>query len=311
MARKNASPAPEPETTEETEVTATEAEATPVEDAVKEPVDLTAFYEAANELADTADETNGQPTDEAIEKMNAAFRALPAGKEGRLAGKEWLFEQVKIALDAADIPRARSFTAAHENVSAAKGGGSAKEPVNPTQAFVEKVASLFIATELAQDSFLPENLDEGWQEKLTELTEAESTSEAVQAWKEYSELEGDEKAEATEPDVPGFVKAAFKMASTKVVRRGGGGGRPANVYDGPKRSIRKHIDEAFADKESGAFLKVGEIAKFKSEEYGDDNPSSGAVNAHLFPSREGAEPRVTDDWKAAEDSDGHKGAVKL
>ena len=52
-------------------------------------------------------------------------------------------------------------------------------------------------------------------------------------------------------------------------------------YSGPRRSITRHITEAFAEHPVGTFLPVGEIRAFESSEYGSDLPSAGAISAAL------------------------------
>ncbi|WP_329101716.1 DUF262 domain-containing protein [Micromonospora sp. NBC_01699] len=50
-----------------------------------------------------------------------------------------------------------------------------------------------------------------------------------------------------------------------------------------RRDIAAHIVSAFAAVPPGAFLTVGEIRSHRSEEYGDEFPSAGAIAARLFP----------------------------
>lgn len=49
-----------------------------------------------------------------------------------------------------------------------------------------------------------------------------------------------------------------------------------------KRSIVSHVTEWANSVESGKFATIAQIAAFRSDEYGTDNPSNGAVAAHLF-----------------------------
>lgn len=53
---------------------------------------------------------------------------------------------------------------------------------------------------------------------------------------------------------------------------------------GTRRDIGAHIVSAFEGLPEGAFLTVGQIRSHRSEEYGDEFPSAGAISARLFPS---------------------------
>lgn len=51
-----------------------------------------------------------------------------------------------------------------------------------------------------------------------------------------------------------------------------------------RRDIGAHIVSAFEGMPEGGFLTVGQIRSHRSEEYGDEFPSAGAISARLFPS---------------------------
>ena len=51
-----------------------------------------------------------------------------------------------------------------------------------------------------------------------------------------------------------------------------------------RRDIGAHIASAFAELPDGTFLTVREIRRHRSDEYGDEFPSAGAISARLFPS---------------------------
>lgn len=66
-----------------------------------------------------------------------------------------------------------------------------------------------------------------------------------------------------------------------------------------RRDIAAHIGSAFFSQPSGAFLTVNEIRNHRSEEYGDEFPSAGAISARLFPATgrctvSGVEPGVNE-----------------
>ncbi|MBN1091957.1 DUF262 domain-containing protein [Blastococcus sp. TML/M2B] len=59
---------------------------------------------------------------------------------------------------------------------------------------------------------------------------------------------------------------------------------PAPRSEATRRDIGAHIVSAFAGLPEGAFLTVREIRAHRSDEYGDEFPSAGAISARLFPS---------------------------
>ena len=81
-------------------------------------------------------------------------------------------------------------------------------------------------------------------------------------------------------------------------------------FTGERRDIGVHISAAFANKEAGDFLTVSQIRAARSDEYGDNSPSAGAISARLFPKSgkftvDGIKPSTSTDGKA------NKGAIKL
>jgi hypothetical protein len=118
-------------------------------------------------------------------------------------------------------------------------------------------------------------------EKEADLAPFIAASQATVAQRDTSE--GEDQPEA--PKVPAEVVAAFKFARGAKRRGVGTGNGDRTPHDGPRRDLGKHIAEAFADVESGTFLSVAEIRKFKSSEYEDEPPSAGAISARLFPAK--------------------------
>lgn len=51
----------------------------------------------------------------------------------------------------------------------------------------------------------------------------------------------------------------------------------------PRRNVVAHLEQVFAPLASGTFLTIAQIVKTRSDEYGDDRPSPGAISARLFP----------------------------
>lgn len=57
--------------------------------------------------------------------------------------------------------------------------------------------------------------------------------------------------------------------------------------NGLRRDITAHVAEWCESVENGTFGTIASIAAFRSNEYGTDNPSNGAIAAHLFPMKDG------------------------
>jgi hypothetical protein len=311
MARRgNTTEAPTQEQvpTPEVEDTNTEAEGTEPEAPKTEPeVDLTDFQSAVATAFehDGRDTTTGELPVAAIEPVNVEYRKLD-GTKAKNKAKTWLENQMKAALmgegeyDSPNLPDARSFVQIKDGLTAAKSGGSAeKAPADPAAAWVNRQASLTLATMIV-GADKPEV--EGDRDLAAEAQSlADSLTEQVNAYRAWAANEAEDKGDA--PEVSAVVKSAIKLSTGKAAGRTGGGSS-----GGVRRDVGKHIASAFAGVESGTFLSVAAIAKHKSEEYGDDHPSQGAVQARLFPSSgkctvEGVVPQDRTD-------DSPRGAVK-
>lgn len=317
MARRSASatpteaPAEVPtEATEEAPVTAVTEDA-PTEAATEAPAeapkasapefDLSDFNAAVSVAVEAKDTTTGELAVAAVSPVQEQYRKLD-GVKAKNAAKKVLNDAVKAAMNALDIQTARANMQLLDSMSAAGGGTKTeKAPADPTQAFIDRVAGLRLADTLVEQS-VPEGVSEDWATKVQELVTA--SAEPAQTYLTWLNSDAEDKGD--EPDVSSIVKAAVKLSqgkSAKVgVARATGGG-----FTGERRDIGKHIAEAFAGVESGAFLTVAEIRNHKSEEYGDNPPSAGAISARLFPSSgkctiEGVTP--------GQNEKGNKGATK-
>jgi hypothetical protein len=270
-------------------------------------VDLTAFEAAVNTaVTDTEarDKDTGELPPALIEPVNAEFRKLEGAKAKNKA-RARLNELMKETMNKLDMPLARSYMILTEHLSAGSSGGSSpKAPADPTEAFVQRMVGLQLAVGLAKSN-VPEGVSEDWTEKANALY-GESEAKAI-AYLQWANSSDDDKGE--EPEASAVVKSAVKLAQGKsakvggAVRSGGGGSG-----DGVRRDIGKHIEAAFADVESGTFLTVAQIRAHKSEEYGDNPPSAGAISARLFPnSGKGTSvPGIT----AGHNENNKKGAMK-
>jgi hypothetical protein len=271
------------------EVTATEGEhivnaapaVTPAE------IDLTAFNEAiasviwpqgndddkeiqASESANEA--AGGEPDDEG----KAAVLEAYTGLEGAASKRE--ARNVLQSITTQNMDADLFFTAKKSmlladhivKAKAAKTPAAPKAPVNPTEGFIDHLASLNLAFQFAA-SQTPENVDADWQTKYQAKVDEISPA--------FLQVVATEDRTTENP----IFAASLKLGARKVTKaRVSGSSSPREgVYSGPPRSILKHITEAFAGQPSGTFLKINEISKFESSEYGSDHPSPGAISGRI------------------------------
>lgn len=293
------------------EPTEAPAEVTTTEDpapaSAAEEVDFTEFKAAAEAAVAERDSSTGELPATAVESVVAVYRALP-GVKAKNGAKKILEAGVKSGMEALDIALARAWMQLNESMTAAKEKApkepkAAKAPADPSLAYVDKLASIRLALDLALA-----NPPEGVESDAV----IERVKEAVASSKDNAEaylahINSTEEDKGEEPEVSPIAKAAVRISLGK----GGGlkapkasGGTERKVYEGERRSIPKHIIEAFAGVESGTFLKISEIRSFHSEEYGADQPSAGAINNALFPASgeakiEGVIPGMKDGKRGA------------
>lgn len=293
-------PAPEAEGS-----VATDTEA-PVVEAPKEdkPIDLTAFKEAVASAVAEADDSTGVVPTANIEAVTAEYRKLE-GLKAKNAAKKVVATGMKDEMDSDNLAGARAYLMLQDQaLVAASGGGSKAEkvPADPTEAFVQRVATLQLGYHLATNS-VPEGVTDGWQEKVTEaVNESLAQADAYRAW-----LHNDSEDRGDEPEVTAVVRNAVKLSEGKQARAGSG--QRGASHEGPRRSIESHVVNAFADKEVGTFMKIAEIRNVRSEEYGDNPPSAGAISARLFP--KSGKSSLTKLGIKPTEQDGKKGAVKV
>lgn len=273
------------------EDTATEAPA-----AAEQPIDLTAFTATVDEAVAGRDETTGEVPEALLTSAQTEYRNLD-GLKAKNAAKKLVEERMREAMNQRDISSARAFMLVSDNLTAGASASKEKAPADPKEAFLQRYTSLVLAAQLVAEE-APEGVDPA-------SVNVEDLLESAKALRAYEANEAEDKGDA--PEASPVVKAAVKLATGKSARVGGGS-RAGSTFTGERRDIGKHIAEAFASVEAGQFLTVAEIRKFKSEEYGDNPPSAGAISARLFPTSgkctvEGVEPGQNDK--------GNKGATKI
>jgi hypothetical protein len=279
---------------------------------------ITAFMTKAAEVAETRDRATGEITEEQKGIIKTAYGELPT-TQSRTRARNGLDDAMKKALsEHLDAAQARAYMILGQAVKATSGRSDtvARTPVDPTEAFVARVTAMHLAPNLVE---VPDGIEDNWVKKVQDKSKSlASEVKAYKAWLgEHATWEatpedqrGDEPAA---PEVSDIVVNAHRLArgrvaGTRKAKADGAGTARVSSYTGPRRNVKTHIANAFADKAPGTFMKVSEIAGTPSEEYGDDKPSSGAVSAALFPSN-GKVPQI--DGVEPAEQNGIKGARKV
>lgn len=303
---------PNTEETAVTETAATEnpapAEA-PAEAEAKAPkpeADLSAFHAAVAAAVAESDSDTGTVPEASIAKVTEEYRKLE-GIKAKNEAKKYVNEQMKDAMNSGNLAGARANLQISDEAliaAAAAGHRAERVPADPTEAFVQRVATLNLARNLVS---APEGVSEDWESKVTEMVESsEESAREYLAW-----LEADSESRGNEPDVTSVVRNAAKLAVGKTAKAGTV--RTGGSFTGERRDIGAHILNAFEGKELGTFLSIAEIRNAKSPEYGDQLPSAGAISARLFPKDKDGNPTESSMLKVGIEPttrDGKKGAVK-
>lgn len=290
----------QPEAEVQTEAPVTEqTEAPKAED---KPVDLTAFTQAVNAAVAEADTTTGDVPVASLDAVTVQYRALD-GIKAKNAAKALANDGMKDRMNSNDLGGARAFLNISEKalVAAAGSGSKDKVPADPTEAYVQRVGTIQLAYALAVGT-VPEGVKDNWQELVTELVNG--SNEAAQGYGQW--LSGDAETRGDEPEVSAVVRNAAKLAQGRSAKAGSTRSGGGASFDGPRRDIGKHIANAFESSESGKFLSIAEIRNTRSDEYGDNPPSAGAISARLFPKS----GKVTIEGVTPDTQNGKKGAVK-
>lgn len=252
--------------TEDTAVAVSPETATP-------EADLTAITALAETAIANSDE-HGAPAD--TTPVVEAYRSLDP--KAKRAFRELIKEQAKSALMVKrDADLARGWMTLEQVVGSAT-GKTVSAPVDPTEASIQRGVTFGLAYRLVMGT-LPEGADA---EAVTAAVREQVSAIDLDQVNIYTTwLDSTDEAKGAEPEVSAAIKAAVslsrgKAAKVKVSRSGG-------TSTGERKNTLTHLEQVFADKASGTFMKVSEIANAKSAEYGDESPSAGAITARLFP----------------------------
>lgn len=263
-----------------------------------------AFEAVVNQALASADPTTGTVSETDLEAVSKAYAAVTGGIKYKNAAKKLLDEGMRAALSSTppEYQRAVSLNSMSEKLKTAAPAPRAAAPKqDPKEAAAWRYAALEAAlTAVADLNDADEELD-GWRE-----VEVDDVTDDLAAHVAWSGQDKDDRGDEPSLSVVGALASKLvKQSAGRAARKSGGGAQ----YSGPRRNVGNHIASAFAEVPSGTFLTISEIVKHKSEEYGDDAPSSGAVSARLFPGGdpekcnvEGVTPTTNDDSV--------KGAVK-
>lgn len=266
-------------------------------------------YTAAvkNALAEH-DPSTGSLPEVHLSAVKVAYQAL-AGAKFKKKAKDHLVAELQSAVNSADIFRGMAVmnlsNLVNSTASAPKPPAERK-PVDPAAKFIDELAVLNLAYLLRRND-VPEGVttdgDEGAfakaEAKVADLVES---AEAYVAWvKSTAEDKGDE------PQVDAIVKRAVKASTFKSAgsAKSSTPSAPRVSTGGPRRNVRTHVTQVFADKEAGTVLKVAEIANAKTEEYPDGDCSPGAVSAAL------KSPKGIEGFEKTNDANGNLAARKL
>lgn len=277
----------------------------------KPELDMSVFEAAVQAAVDGRDPSTGTVPDSLAAPVTQAYRDLPVS--GKSKAKTHLIEVMRSGVEGGDLSTAMASMQLQKVLTPAKSSGSStpkepKAPADPNEAVAVQLAVLRTAFGWVKEN-LPEGAEaEAVKAKTDELVEAANGQLADYiAWLNRDEpAEGEE--DQAEPEVSVVTKRAAKLAMSKVkVSTASGRASSGPGYSGPRRNVATHISQVFADKASGDFISITDLANATSAEYGDDHPSPGALAARLFP--KDGDCSLTDVRPAT--VDGKRGAVKI
>lgn len=255
------------------------------EESTKTPEELyQAFKDSLEHAFENADESTGTPAEIDSAAALKAFRELP-NTQKKADAKAWLGEEMIKAMNADQIPRARTFMEVNRLVNEASARRAAATPSapakSPTELYIEQrlaldLAGNFLAAPKELDSEKFQNDYAGLKQELTPQIQT------YQTW--LFNLDTENRGD--EPEVHDVIKQAAKIAAGKATRKSGGARRAStdgSTAGGPRGDVAKHIAEFLETVESGTDHPISAFAKFKSSQYPEGTASAGAISSRLFP----------------------------
>jgi len=283
-------------------------------------VDISSFVTVLDGALEKMDESTGVLDEKSVSDVLASYRDLDGAKNKARARKH-VEEAMKSAVEKSDINSARALMGLSAQLTspakASKADGTGrttKTPVNPTEAFVDTAVRLKLAMQIHSDRLADEefakSIDANWKELVS--AKAAELANQLDTWATFLDSED---TDLDEPEgVDTVVKQAFKTVEGRSIGAVRSGGRQTQAAgDGIRRDIAKHLASAFAEVEEGGFLTIAQIRAHKSDEYGENSPSAGAITARLFPTDTDGKikPTTVTGLVGATDDAGHKGARKV
>lgn len=259
------------------------------------------FEAAVAEAVEARDVSTGAVPEAQVSPVKVAYANLPNPATKKRA-RDFLDTRMKETLtkelNASKAKVYMDLGAAVKTTQAQRETVVAK-PVDPTEAHVNNVAAFYLAVSLQP---VGPNVSPDWTKRVQDLSRA--LAPEAKAWMEYeaahkawadkagTDDEATRGEEPKEPEVGDILRHAIKIArgrSTGTARKprtprdpsAAGTASTGAPYTGPKRSIKTHIGQVFANVPVGTFIKTGVIAKTVTAEYPDGSASSGAVTSAL------------------------------
>lgn len=226
------------------------------------------------------------PLDEAgVASYVEAYGKIHGNRKAISTAKSAMTDAMQSAVTAGEIDQARAILEIQRGCEQSTPARSSapKAPVDPMPGFVASYAAHMLAAQLILN-LPPEGVDVQTASTKADTVIDDSQNE-VMKYLEWVASTAEDKGD--QPEVSDVVQVAIKLSQGKAAKtrtpKAPGTSAPRAVYEGPRRSIGKHIAQVFALPENAGvdFLSVSEIAKTKSDEYGDDKVSSGAIAAKI------------------------------
>jgi len=256
--------------------------------------------EGQDAVAGKIDPANGTVSPEDMAVVVEAFKNLPGGTRAHNRAIERLqLNQMTALTEHMWAVGARAIALMLIELRAAgkttkpKVESVARPTVSPTEAHVALAVAHILAV-----NFLPvgEGVDETWgaqtNAKVTELASEVGVFQKYladkAAWDALTDEDKATSAEPTQPEVDAIIMQAARIARGRVAGpkkaarepKAAGTSTPRDP-SAPRGDILAHIQEVFASKPIGTFLKVSAIAKEGTSQYGAGQASGGAISARI------------------------------